>query len=73
MELDGGDSAGESTNASWVNTEDLGRRPRVFESLRKAVSVFLLLCFVQRLAVLTDSRLLIPRNESYSRLGLPER
>ena len=73
MELDGGDSAGESTNASWVNMEDLGRRPRVFESLRKAVSVFWLLCFVQRLVVLTDSRLLIPRNESYSRLGLPER
>ena len=29
MELDGGDSAGESTNASWVNAEDLGRCLRV--------------------------------------------
>lgn len=25
MELADGDSAGESTNASWVNTEDLGK------------------------------------------------
>lgn len=33
MELDGGgdSDAGESTNASWVNTEDLGRRPHVLK------------------------------------------
>ena len=32
MEMDDGDSAGESTNASWVNMEDLGRSLFVFKS-----------------------------------------
>ena len=51
MELDGGDSRGESTNASWVNAEDLGRRIRVFIIFfGDYKSVF----FIQRLVVLTS-------------------
>lgn len=45
MELDEGDSAGESTNASWVNPEDLGKLQFVFiVAVTFAICICLCLC-----------------------------